>query len=54
MPRLFKHLALTALLVFTSALSSMAMAGDTLQRVIDFKTLKVGMSAGQPLSLIHI
>ena len=48
MPRLFKHLALTALLVFTSALSSMAMAGDTLQRVIDFKTLKVGMSAGQP------
>ncbi|MEH6608143.1 MAG: transporter substrate-binding domain-containing protein [Halioglobus sp.] len=43
-----RTLLLGALLVLGTALSSAAMAGDTLQRVIDFKTLKVGMSAGQP------
>ncbi len=44
----FKTLLLGALLVLGSTLSATTMAGDTLQRVIDFKTLKVGMSGGQP------
>jgi ABC-type amino acid transport substrate-binding protein len=40
------RLLLGALLAFTLAMPSFA--GDTLQRVIDFKTLKVGMSGNQP------
>jgi len=43
-----RTILLSAMLVLGTALSSAALAGDTLQRVIDFKTLKVGTSAGQP------
>ncbi|MBN7797032.1 transporter substrate-binding domain-containing protein [Parahaliea mediterranea] len=48
MRNLFKILGFTALTLLASALSPAASAGDTLQRVIDFKTLKVGMTADQP------
>jgi polar amino acid transport system substrate-binding protein len=43
-----RTLLLGGLLVLGTALSSATIAGDTLQRVIDFKSLKVGMSAEQP------
>ena len=43
-----KLILLSAMLVLGTALSSATLAGDTLQRVVDFKTLKVGTSAGQP------
>lgn len=44
----FKFLALTCLSVIALTLSGPGHAGDTLQRVIDFKTLKVGMTGDQP------
>lgn len=43
-----KQLMLGALLALATIFPTSAMAGDTLQRVIDFKVLKVGMSANQP------
>lgn len=45
MPNILKHLLLLA--VFAATLPA-ANAGETLQRVLDFKTLNVGMSADQP------
>jgi ABC-type amino acid transport substrate-binding protein len=48
MSRLFKQLFLCVALIGSLSLSSVAMAGETLQRVIDFKTLRVGMSGDQP------
>ena len=45
MPNILKHLIL--LVCFTAVLPG-AHAGETLQRVLDFKTLNVGMSADQP------
>jgi ABC-type amino acid transport substrate-binding protein len=35
-------------LLFALGTANFALAGETLQRIIDFKTLKVGMSADQP------
>lgn len=43
-----KHILLGCLLSITVLFSAMSMAGDTLQRIIDFKVLKVGMSGNQP------
>jgi polar amino acid transport system substrate-binding protein len=48
MSRLFKHVLLTCLLALSTALSTAALAGETLQRVVDFQVLKVGMSGNQP------
>lgn len=48
MPRLIKALATIVLAAATLFAPLGALAGDTLQRVIDFKVLKVGMSANQP------
>lgn len=46
MPKAFKQLFLTLLIAL--CLPTAASAGETLQRVLDFKTLNVGMSADQP------
>jgi len=46
--RSFKQLAATVVVAFLATLPVGAAAGDTLQRVNDFKVLKVGMSANQP------
>lgn len=46
MKRIFQQFVLGV--VVALAFASGAFAGDTLQRIIDFKTLKVGMSADQP------
>ena len=43
-----KQLMLGALLSFATIFTTSTMAGDTLQRVVDFKVLNVGMSANQP------
>ena len=43
-----KRLMLGGLMALVVAFPINAMAGDTLQRVVDFKVLKVGMSANQP------
>ena len=48
MYKALKHLIAATLLAATSVLPATALAGDTLQRVIDFRTLKVGMSGNQP------
>jgi polar amino acid transport system substrate-binding protein len=48
MPKLIQRMMLGALLALAAALPLNVMAGDTLQRVIDFKVLKVGMSGNQP------
>mgnify|MGYP001828921954 CR=1 FL=1 len=49
MPRFFRRFAIVALLFITSnALPTVAQAGDTLRRIIDFNTLNVGMSPDQP------
>ncbi len=48
MTRHCKPFLLSLLTVFTLALAPMGQAGETLQRVLDFKTIKVGMSADQP------
>ncbi len=42
------RLILGSLLALALALPTASMAGDTLQRVVDFKVLKVGMSGNQP------
>ncbi|NQY03633.1 MAG: transporter substrate-binding domain-containing protein [Halieaceae bacterium] len=48
MTNLIKALALGLALISSSLLPAGAIAGDTLQRVIDFKTLRIGMSGDQP------
>ena len=48
MSNFIQRLMLGGLLVLAATLSVNASAGDTLQRVIDFKVLKVGMSGNQP------
>lgn len=48
MSKSLKRLWLGATLVLAAALSIPSMAGDTLQRVVDFKVVKVGMSGNQP------
>ncbi len=46
--RSIQRLMLGGLLAIAMALPLNALAGDTLQRVVDFKVLKVGMSGNQP------
>ena len=46
--RSLQRLLLGGLLAIAVALPLNALAGDTLQRVVDFKVLKVGMSGNQP------
>ena len=48
MSNAIKHLMLGGLMALAAVFPLNAMAGDTLQRVVDFKVLKVGMSANQP------
>jgi len=48
MPKFMHRVLLGGLLALAAALPLNALAGDTLQRVIDFKVLKVGMSGNQP------
>jgi ABC-type amino acid transport substrate-binding protein len=48
MSNAIKHLMLGGLMALAAAFPLNSMAGDTLQRVVDFKVLKVGMSANQP------
>ena len=48
MSSFIQRLMLSGLLALAATLSVNATAGDTLQRVIDFKVLKVGMSGNQP------
>jgi polar amino acid transport system substrate-binding protein len=43
-----KRIFLGSLLAISLAFASASFAGETLQRVIDFKVLKVGMSGNQP------
>ena len=45
MMNLTYRLLLGPLLALSMLVATPALAGDTLQRVIDFKTLRVGMSA---------
>ena len=46
--KITKRLVLGSLLTLGLAFSASTFAGDTLQRVVDFKVLKVGMSGNQP------
>jgi ABC-type amino acid transport substrate-binding protein len=48
MSRGIKRILLTGFMALAAALPVHAIAGDTLQRVIDFQVLKVGMSGNQP------
>ena len=48
MSRFIQRLMLTSLLALAAALPASVIAGDTLQRVVDFKILRVGMSGNQP------
>ncbi|MEM6582997.1 MAG: transporter substrate-binding domain-containing protein [Pseudomonadota bacterium] len=48
MSRLTPRLLLTSLLAIAMVIPFKTMAGETLQRVVDFKVLKVGMSGNQP------
>lgn len=48
MSNAIKRLALGCLLALSVAFPLQSIAGDTLQRVVDFKVLKVGMSGNQP------
>jgi polar amino acid transport system substrate-binding protein len=48
MLKTLKRLVLGSLVATAVAFSGVTSAGDTLQRVIDFKVLKVGMSGNQP------
>ena len=48
MHKLMQRLVLGGLLALATILPLNALAGDTLQRVVDFKVLKVGMSGNQP------
>ena len=43
-----RKIAVSALVALLAALPLSALAGDSLQRVIDFRILKVGMSGNQP------
>jgi len=43
-----KHVLLAGLMALVAVLPGHALAGDALQRVIDFQVLKVGMSGNQP------
>jgi polar amino acid transport system substrate-binding protein len=48
MSKTISKLILSGLIALAAVLPIHAMAGDTLQRVIDFQVLKVGMSGNQP------
>lgn len=48
MTKLVKAFTLMACLAASTLFAPIASAGDALQRIIDFKVLKVGMSANQP------
>jgi len=48
MPTFLQRVLLAGLLALAAALPLNVLAGDTLQRVVDFKVLKVGMSGNQP------
>jgi ABC-type amino acid transport substrate-binding protein len=48
MARIFKPFLLGIALLTSSLLAPASFAGETLQRIIDFKTLRVGMSGDQP------
>ena len=48
MSRILKQLLLVAVMAVTTVFPIHSMADSTLQRVIDFKVLRVGMSANQP------
>lgn len=48
MSHVLQRLMLGGLLALAMAFPLNSMAGDTLQRVVDFKVLKVGMSGNQP------
>lgn len=48
MSKVIQKLILSGLIALAAMLPIRAMAGDTLQRVIDFQVLKVGMSGNQP------
>lgn len=48
MSRVVTQLLMGAVMALAMAFPINSMAGETLQRVIDFKVLKVGMSANQP------
>ena len=48
MPKSFRNLLLSGRIALFPVVSSGALAGDSLQRVIDFQTLRVGMSGNQP------
>lgn len=48
MMRLLKALGMLCLMAHAALLPLEASAGDSLQRVVDFKVLKVGMSGNQP------
>lgn len=48
MPNPLKRFLYSTLLAITFCLPGASMAGEALQRVLDFKTLNVGMSADQP------
>jgi len=48
MSKTIRILMLSGLIALVAVLPINAMAGDTLQRVIDFQVLKVGMSGNQP------
>ena len=48
MSRAIKQLVLSGFIALFAVLPIHAMAGDSLQRVIDFQVLKVGMSGNQP------
>lgn len=48
MYKIIKHALLASAIALLAALPFKASAGDTLQRVVDFEVLKVGMSGNQP------
>lgn len=48
MSNVIKRMLISTLMVLAAALPLNALAGDTLDRVVDFKVLKVGMSGNQP------
>ena len=48
MSRLLKQLVFCTALLSAVLLPATALAGDTLDRIVDFKTLKIGMSGDQP------
>lgn len=48
MTKLLKGLLMGGLMVLTATFSLNSIAGDTLQRIVDFKVLKVGTSGNQP------